>query len=129
MPRAAAPADTASVAAAPPAPALPPAPQEVRSGSNSWEGKVLARMERFRRYPAAARARGEEGIVTLRCRVDREGRVLAAAVEHSSGHPALDQAALDTLQRAAPLPRIPDERPEQLELSIPVQFRVRQPGV
>ncbi|SFL97408.1 TonB family protein [Rugamonas rubra] len=124
-PRAAPPADTASLAAAPPSPALPPAPQEVRSGANSWEGKVLARMERFRRYPTAARARGEEGVVTLRCRVNRDGQVLSAAIEQSSGHPLLDQAALETLQRAAPLPRIPDERPAQLDLSIPVQFSVR----
>nr|WP_255522833.1 energy transducer TonB [Rugamonas sp. CCM 8940] len=124
-PRATPPVDTASVAAAPPSPALPPAQQEVRSGSNSWEGKVLARMERFRRYPTAARARGEEGVVTLRCRVNRDGQVLSATIEHSSGHPLLDQAALETLQRAAPLPRIPDERPAQLDLSIPVQFSVR----
>ena len=119
-----APAAAPSVAAAPPSPALPPAPQELRSGASSWEGKVLARMERFRRYPTASRARQETGVVYLRCRIDRDGQVLAAAVEHSSGSPALDQAALDTLQRAAPLPRIPKERPDPLELSIPVEFSI-----
>ena len=119
-----APAATASVAAAPPSPALPPAPQELRSGISSWEGKVLARMERFRRYPTAARAKQEQGVVYLRCRIDRDGQVLAAAIERSSGSPALDQAALDTLQRAAPLPRIPKERPDPLELSIPVEFSI-----
>ena len=119
-----APAATASVAAAPPSPALPPAPQELRSGVSSWEGKVLARMERFRRYPTASRAKQEQGVVYLRCRIDRDGQVLAAAIEHSSGSAALDQAALDTLQRAAPLPRIPKERPDPLELSIPVEFSI-----
>ncbi|OFJ47332.1 hypothetical protein BA896_016225 [Janthinobacterium lividum] len=118
------PAATASVAAAPPSPALPPAPQELRSGVSSWEGKVLARMERFRRYPAASRAKQEQGVVYLRCRIDRDGQVLAASIERSSGSAALDQAALDTLQRAAPLPRIPKERPEPLELSIPVEFSI-----
>ena len=118
------PAATASVAAAPPSPALPPAPQELRSGVSSWEGKVLARMERFRRYPTASRAKQEQGVVYLRCRIDRDGQVLAAAIEHSSGSAALDQAALDTLQRAAPLPRIPKERPDPLELSIPVEFSI-----
>ncbi|PHV24855.1 hypothetical protein CSQ93_27200 [Janthinobacterium sp. BJB426] len=115
---------TASVAAAPPSPALPPAPQELRSGVSSWEGKVLARMERFRRYPTASRAKQEQGVVYLRCRIDRDGQVLAAAIERSSGSAALDQAALDTLQRAAPLPRIPKERPDPLELSIPVEFSI-----
>ncbi|WP_369812187.1 TonB family protein [Janthinobacterium sp. SUN211] len=119
-----APVATASVAAAPPSPALPPAPQELRSGVSSWEGKVLARMERFRRYPTASRAKQEQGVVYLRCRIDRDGQVLAAAIERSSGSAALDQAALDTLQRAAPLPRIPKERPEPLELSIPVEFSI-----
>ena len=119
-----APAATASVAAAPPSPALPPAPQELRSGVSSWEGKVLARMERFRRYPTASRAKQEQGVVYLRCRIDRDGQVLAAAIERSSGSTALDQAALDTLQRAAPLPRIPKERPDPLELSIPVEFSI-----
>ena len=119
-----APVATASVAAAPPSPALPPAPQERRSGLSSWEGKVLARMERFRRYPTASRAKQEQGVVYLRCRIDRDGQVLAAAVERSSGSAALDQAALDTLQRAAPLPRIPKERPDPLELSIPVEFSI-----
>lgn len=123
-PRSAAPSSAATQAAAPPSPALPPAQQEVLSGSSGWAGKVLARMERFRRYPTAARARGEQGVVTLRCRVNREGQVLSAAIEHGSGFPALDQAALETLQRAAPLPRVPDERPAPLELSIPVRFSV-----
>nr|WP_285817026.1 energy transducer TonB [Janthinobacterium kumbetense] len=119
-----APVATASVAAAPPSPALPPAPQELRSGVSSWEGKVLARMKRFRRYPTASRAKQEQGVVYLRCRIDRDGQVLAAAIERSSGSAALDQAALDTLQRAAPLPRIPKERPDPLELSIPVEFSI-----
>ncbi|WP_280141175.1 energy transducer TonB [Janthinobacterium sp. YR213] len=119
-----APAAAPSIAAAPPSPALPPAPQELRSGVSSWEGKVLARMERFRRYPTASRAKQEQGVVYLRCRIDRDGQVLAAAVERSSGSAALDQAALDTLQRAAPLPRIPKERPDPLELSIPVEFSI-----
>ncbi|PHV35340.1 hypothetical protein CSQ94_02020 [Janthinobacterium sp. BJB312] len=119
-----APAAAPSIAAAPPSPALPPAPQELRSGVSSWEGKVLARMERFRRYPTASRAKQEQGVVYLRCRIDRDGQVLAAVIERSSGSAALDQAALDTLQRAAPLPRIPKERPDPLELSIPVEFSI-----
>lgn len=118
------PAVAPSVAAAPPSPSLPPAPQELRSGVSSWEGKVLARMERFRRYPTASRAKQVQGVAYLRCRIDRDGRVLAATIERSSGSLELDQAALDTLQRASPLPRIPKERPDPLELSIPVEFSI-----
>ncbi|MEJ2792938.1 TonB family protein [Iodobacter sp. LRB] len=111
---------TAAIAAAPPAP--PASNQQASGGSNSWEGKVLARLERFRRYPAAARMRGDEGVAYLRIMINREGQVLSAKLERSSGVPALDKAAMEALSRASPLPRIPPERPDELELLVPFEF-------
>ncbi|WP_082752556.1 TonB family protein [Janthinobacterium sp. B9-8] len=111
---------TAAIAAAPAAP--PASQQQASGGSNSWEGKVLARLERFRRYPTAARMRGFEGVVYLRILINREGQVLSAKLERSSGVPALDKAAMEALNRAAPLPRIPADRPEELELLVPFEF-------
>lgn len=115
----------ASVAAAPPSPPLPPGPSETSPGRDSWEGRVMARLERFRRYPHAARARRIEGIVQMRVSVARDGRLLSLSVERSSGQPSLDQAALDTFRRAEPLPPVPDERPAPVELSFPVEFFMR----
>ncbi len=115
----------ASVAAAPPSPPLPPGPSETPPGRDSWEGRVMAQLERFRRYPHAARARRIEGVVQMRVSVARDGRLLALSVEQSSGQPTLDQAALDTFRRAAPLPPVPDERPAPVELSFPVEFFMR----
>ncbi len=111
---------TAAISAAPPAP--PASNQQASGGSNSWEGKVLARLERFRRYPTAARMRGDEGVAYLRIMINREGQVLSAKLERSSGVPALDKAAMEALNRAAPLPRIPADRPEELELLVPFEF-------
>ena len=111
-------------AAAPPAPSLPQAAQAQQAGGNSWQGKVLAHLERYRRYPSTSRQRGDEGTVYLRVRINREGQVLQAELERSSGHAALDRAAMETLQRAAPLPRIPANRPDEIELSIPVEYFV-----
>lgn len=85
----------------------------------------MARLERFRRYPHAARARRIEGIVQMRVSVARDGRLLSLSVERSSGQPSLDQAALDTFRRAEPLPPVPDERPAPVELSFPVEFFMR----
>lgn len=45
-------------------------------------------------YPAALKARGVRGAVRLWFLIDNEGRVARAAVETSSGHPALDSAAV-----------------------------------
>jgi TonB family protein len=109
-----------SIAAAPAA--APASTQQASGGSNSWEGKILARLERFRRYPTASRMRGDEGVAYLRIKINREGQVLAAKLERSSGVPALDRAALEALERAAPLPRIPPERPDEAELLVPFEY-------
>lgn len=58
----------------------------------------------------------------MRFKMDRTGSVLFAAVTRRSGFTALDQSALDTLYRAQPLPRIPADRPDVIELTMPVEF-------
>lgn len=115
----------ASVAAAPPSPPLPAGPSEATPGRDSWEGRVMARLERFRRYPNAARARRQEGVAQLRVSVARDGNLLALSLAQSSGFALLDQAALDTFRRAAPLPKVPDDRPAPVELLFPVEFFMR----
>ena len=111
-----------SQAAAPRAPALPPAPKAGGSASESWPAQVLARLELFRSYPAGARARREQGVVSLLLRVNREGRVLSARLQLGSGHAELDRSALATVQRAQPLPAIPTELPSELDLQVPVEY-------
>lgn len=114
-----------AVAAAPPSPPLPPGPSEATPGRESWEGRVMAQLERYRRYPHAARARRHEGVVQVRVSLARDGQLLALSVERGSGYAMLDQAALDTFRRAAPLPAVPDDRPAPVELSFPVEFFIR----
>lgn len=101
------------------------APSANRMSNNTrpnWEGEVLAHLERFRRYPARARAAREEGVSYVRFTMNRTGMVLASAIVRRSGSTTLDQAALDTLKRAQPLPAIPPDRPDMIELTIPVEF-------
>ena len=87
---------------------------------------LLAWLERHKEYPRPARRRGQEGVVLLYVLIDREGRVLQSRIEESSGYPLLDNAALDMLERAAPVPPLPDDMPqERLELVLPVQFFMR----
>ncbi|WP_447725693.1 TonB family protein [Sphingomonas koreensis] len=91
----------------------------------NWEGLILAHLERFRRYPARARAARQQGIVHVRFTMNRAGMVLSSAVAKKSGFFMLDQAALDTLERAQPLPAIPEDRPDVVEFTIPVEFFLR----
>jgi protein TonB len=90
--------------------------------SQSWEARLLAHLERYRRFPARARAARQQGTVQIRFRMNRAGSVLSASVLRGSGSTTLDQAALDTLKQAQPLPTIPKGRPDEIELTIPVEF-------
>jgi protein TonB len=114
----------AAVATPSAAPSTPPTPAPHAAGNSdpNWEGRVLARLQRFRDYPRPARHQRQEGVVYVRARLDRQGRVLSASIRHSSGHAALDQAALSTFQRAQPLPRSPETVPDPVDVDIPVEF-------
>lgn len=111
------------------APKSVPAPPANHISSNAeatWEAMLLAHLEKHRRYPSAARARRDQGVAHVRFTMNRQGQVLGAAILRSSGSAALDRAALDTIRRAQPLPSIPEDRPDPLELTVPVEFFLRR---
>lgn len=88
-----------------------------------WRSQLMAHLERRKRYPSAARARGEEGVVEVRFSIDDRGKVLSAKVMRSSGHPALDEAVLDLMRRASPVPAPPPEVARTV--TAPVRFDIR----
>lgn len=89
----------------------------------TWQSHLLAHLEKYRGYPRQARRRGWQGAVHLRFLVDRQGRVSGAAVALGSGRTLLDDEALATLTRAAPLPPPPASLPgDPLEVVVPVSF-------
>jgi outer membrane immunogenic protein len=52
----------------------------------SWRTSLVRQLQRFKRYPAAAQSRNEQGVVLLRFSRDRSGHVLARSITRSSGH-------------------------------------------
>jgi protein TonB len=91
-----------------------------------WQGLLAAHVEHFKRYPAAARSRGEHGTATVAFTIDHEGRLLSSRIVESSGSAALDQETLAMLARAQPMPRPPDELSDaELTFVVPVRFNVR----
>lgn len=101
---------------------LPPA-IGAPSGQSNWAGLILGRLEQFRRYPAAARRSRREGICYVRFTMDREGHVLGASLERTSGHESLDREAVALVRRADPLPAPPPElEGETVTLTVPVEF-------
>lgn len=108
------------------APSLPPSPVLAGMRDPSWEGEVLAHLEKFRRYPNAAMARRQEGVAYVVARVDHRGDVVSARLRDGSGVASLDRAALATFERAEPLPRPPRGLPDPVEIDVPVEFFLRQ---
>ena len=114
----------------PPPPPPPPAPARVKGGAPkiepAWQSSLVRHLAQFKRYPSEAQARGEEGVVLLSFSVDRDGRVLAHHIAHSSGYPDLDQEVVAMIERAQPLPRFPASMTEDsLDLTVPIRFSLR----
>jgi len=72
-----------------------------------WQSRLLAHLERRKRYPSGARARGEQGIAYVRFSIDAAGNVLSVRLARSSGHPELDREVLSLVRRASPVPAPP----------------------
>jgi periplasmic protein TonB len=111
----------------------PPAPhtaQQVKGGAPrieaSWQTSLLRQLQRFKRYPAGAQSRNEQGVVLLSFSLDRTGHVLAHSVARSSGFPDLDNEVMALIMRAEPLPAFPASMPQtRLDLTVPIRFSLR----
>jgi protein TonB len=122
-PAIAAPQINVSPAAAPHGPMWLPSPPNADYGTSNaeptWETALLSKLAQVK--PASAA--NPHGVVLLHFTMDRDGKVLAAKIETSSGIAALDQEALAALQRAQPLPAPPPEvLGNSIELIVPVDF-------
>jgi TonB family protein len=69
-------------------------------GAKGVENTPSLKAAIYPHYPLGSRIRGEEGIVQVRITVSSQGRADAIEVITSSGHPALDNAAVDALRKA-----------------------------
>ena len=92
-----------------------------------YEQLVSDWIKKFQRYPMEARDKGEEGETVVRIRIDRSGTIRYRILEHSTGSPALDRAAIDMVNRANPVPAVPNDYPKDdlIEFLIPVNFTLQ----
>ena len=74
---------------------------------SNYPGKVVSKLRRSLRYPSQARRERLRGEVHVAFTVSAGGGVSSIRIVRGSGSPVLDQAAIETVQRAAPFPPIP----------------------
>jgi protein TonB len=92
----------------------------------TWKSQIVALLERNKRYPHEAHARGQHGIVQVLFTLDRAGLLRESRVVRSSGAAALDEEALALLRRAQPFPPPPAEMPgATVDLTVPVRFNLK----
>ena len=108
------------------APALGPQNARQSRAIPAWTNEVIGLIERNKRYPARAQARGQHGEAQVVFSLDRDGRVLDSRIARSSGSAALDEEALALVQRAQPFPPAPPEVPgARISLTVPIRFNIR----
>jgi len=88
-----------------------------------WQSRLMSHLERRKRYPSGSRKNREEGTAMVRFTIDNTGNVLAVSLSRSSGYPALDQAVLDMVRRASPVPAPPPG--VNKTIVAPVRFNLR----
>ena len=105
---------------------LPPGrtftPFTVRPGIRN-RGEVARALER--EYPALLRDAGIGGSVEVYFYIDETGKVQKTEVEISSGHTALDEAALKVADVIRFTPALNRDKQVAVWISLPITFRVR----
>lgn len=93
---------------------------------NTTTLRVLEWLAQHRRYPASARRARLQGTVEIVVVLMPDGRLVNQRIAQSSGHAVLDNAAMELLRRASPLPSSAFFTGEarQLELRLPIVYRL-----
>ncbi len=85
-----------------------------------WQSRVDAHLNRYKRYPGATRG---VGTATVSFTINPGGDVLAVSLSRSSGNPAFDNAAVELVRRASPVPAPPPEiAKSRMNLVVPIRY-------
>ena len=97
--------------------AAPPSSASIR-----FQQALLRHVALYQRYPNAARLERLYGAVQAMFSMRRDGTLVGVWVKTGSGAAVLDKAAIDAIRRAQPLPAIPSELPDPLNVQITLVF-------
>ncbi|SDX50166.1 TonB family protein [Marinobacter mobilis] len=109
-----------------PAPTAVPLNSGQSTATDTYLSQLMRHLGRHFVYPRRAQRLGQEGTPVVRFSFDRSGTLVDWRLEEGSGYNLLDQAALDLLKAAAPLPAIPDDMSgTRFSFTLPVRFHLR----
>ncbi len=92
-----------------------------------WLAESLhRRIIELRHYPSTARLNGWEGKVVLKVSIRNDGQLKDVEVVKSSGHEALDQAAMEAVRRACPLHMKHELTAPMVVLHLPVSYSLNR---
>jgi protein TonB len=92
-------------------------------GAEGPGDEYLERLYRWIRKYARDFKRDASGKVWLAITIGRDGTVLNASVDETSGNPMLDRTALELIHRASPVPPLPPTyRADRVTVFMPVDF-------
>ncbi len=113
------------LAVAPPAPAPAPPPAIDPRMRSDYAQRISAAAERYKVYPRVAIDNNWRGEVAVVMAIAADGRIASLRVARSSGHPVLDDQALEMFARAKPEVRMPAAlRGRAFELELRAVFRL-----
>lgn len=109
-----------------PAAAVPTGPASIQAKPDfGWLMQTLwSRVAELKRYPHEARLNHWQGNVVVRAVIDEHGHLLEVTVATSSGHEALDRAAIEVIKRSCPLALPQPLGRSQIVLRVPIQYRL-----
>jgi protein TonB len=94
---------------------------QLQSLKASWGNKIRKLIQR--RGPGKKGPAGRAGSTVVALTVTRAGQLAAVSVLESSGHPALDAAAVAAVKSAGPFPRAPAELTDsRYNFALPIDF-------
>src|SRR5207237_336900 len=112
----------ATMLTAPPAPPKPKPTGPVRVGGNVQAARIVNRVQPV--YPPLARQTRISGTVRLHAIISKDGTI--QQLEVMSGHPLLQQAALDAVRQWRYQPTLLNGEPVEVDTTIDVIFSLNQ---
>lgn len=98
-------------------------PAPMSSMNPDYLAELFRELARHKVYPSELKKNKIEGRVVVKFTLAADGRVINSSIQQSSGNDSLDDAALQMLNKASPLPAIPSYmNRSEMTLAVPVEY-------